>query len=57
VRYNVNISEVLEEGASESNHMPPAAPEAEHTEEPEEQAEPETEEQTQPEDGQKEPEE
>ncbi|MGD0005266.1 MAG: DUF6544 family protein [Anaerolineaceae bacterium] len=55
VRYNVNISEMMEEGASESNHMPPAAPEAEQTEEPEEQAEPETEEQAQLKEGQKEP--
>ena len=49
VRYNINITEVMEEGASESVHLPPAAPKAETTHEPEEQAEPVEVEQAQPE--------
>jgi hypothetical protein len=49
VRYNVNIAEVMEEGASESVHLPPAAPEEEHPEEAEEKTETTEEEQAQPE--------
>ncbi len=33
IRYNINIDEVMQEGASESVHLPPAAPAAERTEE------------------------
>jgi hypothetical protein len=41
VRYNVNISEVMEEGASESVHLSPAAPKEEQVEEAKEVSEPE----------------
>jgi hypothetical protein len=49
VRYNINIDEIMEQGASESVHLPPAAPEAEQIEEPEEKSEAAEEEPTQPE--------
>ena len=35
VRYNINIDEVMEEGASETVHLPPAAPKEDAAEEPE----------------------
>jgi ribosomal protein L12E/L44/L45/RPP1/RPP2 len=57
VRYNINISEVMEEGASESVHLPPAAPKEELAEESEEQTEPAQEEQAEPEEEPKQPEE
>jgi len=38
VRYNINIAEVMEEGASESVHLSPAAPKEEQLEEPEEES-------------------
>jgi hypothetical protein len=53
VRYNVNISEVMEEGASESVHLSPAAPKEEAAEE---ESQPE-EEPAQPEEDPKQPEE
>ncbi len=46
VRYNVNISEVMEEGASETVHLPPAAPKEEQPEESEEESTPEEEAET-----------
>jgi len=49
VRYNVNISEVMEEGASESVHLSPAAPKEETAEEAEEKVDSVEEEQNQPE--------
>jgi hypothetical protein len=58
VRYNINIAEVMEEGASESVHLPPAAPKAELPEESsKEEVEPDQEEQSQPEEEPKQPEE
>ena len=53
VRYNVNISEVMEEGASESVHLSPAAPKEETAEEAEEKVDSVEEEQNQPEEKQK----
>ena len=46
VRYNVNISEVMEEGASETVHLPPAAPKEEQPEVSEEASTPEEEAET-----------
>jgi len=55
VRYNVNISEAMEEGASESIHLPPAAPKVEEAEETKDTQEPVEEEHAEPEDELKQP--
>jgi hypothetical protein len=60
VRYNVNIDEAMEEGASESVHLPPAAPKeepAQDAETAEEESTPEEETETEAEEDPKQPEE